>query len=257
MRQRIEDGAGGFVKLNRAADVERAVQRLLGARQVAEPHADLPERAERHGEAVAGAMFLVERHAAFREGERLFVAVLQHHDAGLIAAHRREHVVGMDERRETLGLTERRHRFVVATELGKRDARQGMDERQVTAIPGRVERRRRFRDVLAHGRRVADVPVALAELVVRESDAARIVGQLGLLQRAALQRDRARLIAAHVRQPPVQPPQRREAARRNGFAKRVGRPAERGGGLIEIVLKKPGLGEHRPQGQLVVASQRG
>ena len=132
-----------------------------------------------------------------------------------------------------------------------------MDERQVTAIPGRVERGRRFCDVLAHGRGVADVAVTLAELVVRQADAAGVVRQFGLFQRAAVQRDRARLIAAHVRQPAVQPPQGRQAARRHGFAKRVGRAAEGGGGLIEIVLQEPGFGEHRPQRQLVVARQGG
>ena len=86
---------------------------------------------------------------------------------------------------------------------------------------------------------------------------AGLVGELGLLERAAVQRDGTRLIAADVRQPPVQPPQRREAARRHGFAEGVGRPAERRRGLLEIVLQQPGLGQHRPQSQLVVARQRG
>ena len=140
---------------------------------------------------MAGSVFLVERQTAFGERERLFVPMLQHHDAGLVAADRPEQIVGVDERREALGLTERGHRLVVAAELGERHAGQGMDERQVTAIPGGVERRRRFRNVLAHGRGVADVAVALPELVVRESNAARIVGQLGLFERAAVQRDRA------------------------------------------------------------------
>src|SRR5205814_4875152 len=53
LRERVEDGAGRLVKLNRAADLERAVQRVLGAAEIAEAHADLPERRERDGEAVA------------------------------------------------------------------------------------------------------------------------------------------------------------------------------------------------------------
>ena len=173
LRQRVEDGAGRFVKLNRAADLERPVERLFGARQIAEAHANLPERAERDREAVARAVLLVQRHAALGERERLFVAVLQHHDARLIAADGGEHVVGMHDRRKPLGLTERGHRFVVASQLGERDARQRMHERQVAAIARRVESGRGFGDVLAHGRGVADVAVALAELVVREPDAPR------------------------------------------------------------------------------------
>ena len=66
LRERVEDGAGGLVKLNRAADLERAVQRLLGAGQIAEPHADLSERGERHREAVAGSVRLVKRRRCAR-----------------------------------------------------------------------------------------------------------------------------------------------------------------------------------------------
>ena len=85
---------------------------------------------------------------------------------------------------------------------------------------------------------------------------ARVVGGLGLLQRAAVQRDGARLIAARGRQPAVQPPERGQAAGRDGVAEGVGRPAERGGGLVEIVLQQPRFGERRAQRQLVVARQR-
>ena len=116
-------------------------------------------------------MLLVQRHAALGERERLLVAVLQHHDARLVAADRGEHVVGVHQRREPLGLPERGHRLVVAAELGERDARQRVHERQMAAIAGGVQRGRGFGDVLAHGRGVADVAVALAELVVREADA--------------------------------------------------------------------------------------
>ena len=257
LRQRVEHGAGRLVKLNRAADLERPVERLFGARQIAEAHANLPERAERDRESVARAVLLVQRHAALGERERLLVPVLQHHDARLIAADGGEHVVGMHDRRKPLGLTERGHRFVVASELGERDARQRMDERQMATISRGVESGRGFGDVLAHGRGVADVPVALAELVVREPDAPGLVGELGLLEGAAVQRNRARLVAADVGQPPVQPPERREAARRHGFAEGIGRPAERRRGLLQIVLQQPGLRQHRPQSQLFVARQRG
>ena len=54
----------------------------------------------------------------------------------------------------------------------------------------------------------------------------------------------------------MQPPQRGEPARRNGVAKRVGRAAQRARGLVEIVLQQPRFGEHRADGELVVARQR-
>ena len=93
LRERVEHRAGRLVELDRAAHVERAVQRVLGARQVAEPHADLAERAERDGQAVAGAVRLVERDAPLGERERLLVAMLEHHHARLVAADRGQHVV--------------------------------------------------------------------------------------------------------------------------------------------------------------------
>ena len=102
----------------------------------------------------------------------------------------------------------------------------------MAAVAGRVQRRGGLGDVLAHDGDVADLAVALAELVVGQADAARIVGDLGLLQRAAVQRDRARLIAARRRQPAVQPPQRRQAAaaeRSRGTCRAGGRAPRRPG----------------------------
>ncbi len=255
LRERVEHRAGRLVELDRAPHVERAVQGVLGARQVAEPHADLAERAERDGQSVARAVRLVERDAALGQRERLLVAVLEHHDARLVAAHRGEHVVRVDERRHALGVPQRRHRFLVASELRERDARQRVDEREVAAIAGRVECGRGLGDVLANDRDVADLPVALAELVVREPDGARFVRGFSLLQRAAVHRDRARLIAAGRGQPAVQPPQRGQPARRDGVAKRIGRASESRCRLIEVVLQQPRLGERRADRELVVAHQ--
>ena len=255
LRQRVEHRAGRLVELNRAAHVERAVQRVLGAREVAEPHADLSERAERDGQAVAGAVRLVERDAALGQRERLLVAVLEHHHVRLVAADRGQHVVGVDERGQPLGVPQRRHRFFVAPELRERDARQRVDEREVAAVAGGVQRGRGLGDVLADDRDVADLAVALAELVVGEPDGARVVRGLGLLQRAAVHGDRARLVAAGRGQPAVQPPQRRQPARRDGVAEGVGRAAERGRRLVEVVLQQPRLGERGADGELVVARQ--
>ena len=93
------------------------MQRVLRARQIAEPHADLSERRERDGEAVSRSMRFVQRDAALGERQRLLVAVLQHHHVRLVAADRGQHVVGLNQRGEPLGLPQRRHRFVVAAEL--------------------------------------------------------------------------------------------------------------------------------------------
>ena len=126
----------------------------------------------------------------------------------------------------------------------------------MTAIAGRVQRRRRLGDVLAHDRDVADLAVALAELVVGEADGARVVRGFRVLQRAAVQGDGARLIAARRREAAVQPPERRQPAGGDGVAEGVGRAAERAGRLIEIVLQQPRFGQRRADGELVVARQR-
>ena len=121
--------------------------------------------------------------------------MLQHHHARLVPADRRHHVFGPDAGREAFGLAERDHGFVVAAELGERDPRQRMNQRQTAAVPGGVERRGCLRDVLADDREVADPAVALAELVVRQADRPRVVRDLRLLERASVEADGPRLIA--------------------------------------------------------------
>ena len=44
---------------------------------------------------------------------------------------------------------------------------------------------------------------------------------------------------------------------RDGFAQGIGWTAERGAGLIDVVLQQPRLGERRADGQLVFARDRG
>ena len=97
--ERVEHGARRLVELNRAAQLERAVQDVVGPVEIAEAHADLAEVAERDGEPVPRSVRLLERDAALGERERLLVAVLHHHDGGLVPADRRQDVVGVDERR--------------------------------------------------------------------------------------------------------------------------------------------------------------
>ena len=253
--QRVEHGARRFVKLDRTPDVERPVQRVLGPHQVAEADTNLSERGQCDGQPVARTVCFVQRDAALGERQCLLVAVLQHHDVRLIAADRGQDIVRLDDRGQPFGLAQRRHGFVVVAELRQRNARERMDQRQMTPITGGVQRRRGFRDVLADDRDVADLAIALAQLVVRETDATRVVGRVGLFQGAAVHCDRTRLIAARRRKAAVQPPQGCQAPGRNGVAERIGWAAERGRGLIEVVLEQRRLGHHRPQGELVVARQ--
>ncbi len=197
----------------------------------------------------------MERHAPLGKRQRLLVAVLEDHDARLVAADRGEHVVRVDERGHALGMPERGHGFFVASDLGERDTRQRMDEREVTAVAGRVECGCGLGDVLADDRDVPDLAVALAELVVREPDGAGFVRGFSLLQRPAVHGDRARLIAASGGQPAMEPPERGQTARRDRVAKRIRRPPQRGRRLIEVVLEQPRLCQRRAHGELVVAHQ--
>jgi len=76
LRERIEDGAGRFVELNGTSYIERAMQRVFGADQIAEPDADLSERRERDGESVARSVGFVQRDAALGERQRLLVTMM-------------------------------------------------------------------------------------------------------------------------------------------------------------------------------------
>src|SRR5439155_23792566 len=205
----------------------------------------LSERGERDRETMFRAVLFVKRYAAFGKRECLLVAVLHHHHIRLVPAPRGKNVVGVHYRREPFGLPQRGHRFVVASALSEGDAGQGMNQGQVTAIPRRVQRGRGLHDVLADDGHVADLPITLSQLVVGETDRARVVSGGCLLQRAAVERDGARLIAARRGQTAVEPPERREAACRLSVAKSVLGPAKRGRGLIEIVLQQSVFGEYR------------
>ena len=196
LREGVEDGAGGLVKLDRAAHVERAVQRVFGAGQVAETDADLAEGGQRDRQAVAGPQAFVQHHAPLGQRERLLVAVLHHHHAGLVAAHGCQDVVGPHRRGKPLGVAQGGHRLVVFADLREQDARQRVHEREMAPIACGVKRGRGLGDVLAHDGGVADAAVAMRQLVVGESDCARVVRGLGLFERALVERDGPRLIAA-------------------------------------------------------------
>jgi hypothetical protein len=66
--ERVEDRAGRLAhEMQRAAHVERAVQRVFGASQISHAHANLAERGEGDAQAMRGAGLFLEFHAALGE----------------------------------------------------------------------------------------------------------------------------------------------------------------------------------------------
>ena len=164
----------------------------------------------------------------------------------LVVHDPREHVVGGNRHRQTLALPQRGGRFVDAAGLREQHGRQRVDEREVTSIAGGVQRRCGFGEVLADDARIADLLVAEGQLVVGETDGARFVRELGVLQRARVQRDRARLLALGVRDAAVQPPRASRAARRRfapGACPAAGQAPWLPG---QVVLQQPGFGQRGP-----------
>ena len=252
LRQRVEDGAGRLVEEHPAPDVERPMKHIVRARQRAKADADLSQCRERHREAVAGRILLVQRDTAFGQRQRLFVAMANHRHVRLVPADDRDDVVGADRRGDTLGLTQRRQRFVVAALLRQRAAVQRVHQRERPLVANGVQRRGGLAEVLGHDRAVADVLVAAGELEMRQAGGAQVVRHFALLERAPLQRDGARLIAARRGEASVEPPEMRQRDRRDALANGVRGAAQRGAGLGQIVLQKPGFGEDDAHRQFVV-----
>ena len=173
----------------------------------------------------------MERDAALGERERLVVLMPHQRDVRLVVHDAGEHVVGLNGHREPFALTQGGRGFVVAARLREQHGRQRVHEREMAAIAGGVQRGGGFGQVVADDAGVADLLVAERQLVMGEADGARVVRELGVLQRARMQRDGARLLAAREGDPAVQAPQRRELRVGDRLAHRVGRPAERRGGL--------------------------
>ena len=78
----------------------------------------------------------------------------------------------------------------------------------MTSIACGVKRRCGLGQMFANDARIADLLVTERELVMREADRPRFVGELGVLQGAGVQRDRAGLLAPGMGNPTVQTPQR-------------------------------------------------
>ena len=176
LRERVEHTARRLAhELHRAANVERPIERLLGALQAAQPHANLPERGERDSQTVRSARFFLQLHAAFRERQRLLVTMLHQRDVCLVAADGGDDVLRIHREGETFALPHRRQRFVQPSFLRERHAGQRVDHRELTAVAGRVQGGGGLREMFADDRGVADLAVAERQLVVDEANRARIV----------------------------------------------------------------------------------
>ena len=132
---------------------------------------------------------------------------------------------------------------------------QRVHEGEVPAVPRSMQGGCGFRDVLTNDRDVANLAITVPELVVGKADGPGVVGDFRVFQRAPVQGDGAGLVAARGSQTSMQPPQRRQPSRRNGFAQSIGGAAEDHCRLIQIVLQQPCFGEHRSERQLVAARQ--
>ena len=245
------------MKLHGAANIERAVQHLVGAIEVADAHADLPERGERHREARSLAQAFMEIHGAIGERQRLLIAMANQRHVGLVPIHRGQHIVGLQHRGHALGLAERRVRFVVAPGLRQHDRGERVDHGQVAPVAGGVQRRGGFGNVLADNGHVADLAITLSEIEVGEADGARVVGNLGLFEGPVVQGDGPRLFAACKGHATVQSPQIRVQDLGELLAQRIWRPAQRRSGLCKIPLQEVRFSQHDANGELVLAGKRG
>lgn len=198
----------------------------------------------------------MERDAALRKRERLIVAVAHQRHVGLVVHDAGEDIVCGNGHGEPLALSKSRRRFVDTSRLRQQHGGERVHEREMTPIAGRVQRGRRFGEVIADDTRVPDLVVAERQLVVGEADGAGLVGELGVLQGARVERNGPGLLALGIRKPAVQTPQRRELAVRDALLKGVGRPSKRRGSLNQVVLQQPGLSQGGADGQFVFAIER-
>ncbi len=157
------------------------MQNFLGALELAEPHEDLSERGERNGEPASGPHLFLQRRTVLGHGERLLMAVLEQRHVRLVVADDTEDILRLHRRRESLGVLQRGIGFFDAPALSEHSAGEGVEDCKVAAIARGMQRRRRFRDVFPHDRRVADLPVAEPQLVMREADRLGIVRLLRVL----------------------------------------------------------------------------
>ena len=124
----------------------------------------------------------------------------------LVVHDPREHIVGRNRHRETLALAECGDRFFAAAGLREQNGRQRVNEREVAAIANGMQGGGGLCQMLANDAGIADLLVTERQLVVRETDGARIVRELGVFERTRVKSNRARLFASRERDAAVQPP---------------------------------------------------
>jgi hypothetical protein len=83
------------------------MQHRVGAIEIADADADLAERRQRDGQGRDPAESLVQVDRALGERERLFVAVADQRDVGLVPVDGGQHIVGLEDRGHALGLPQR------------------------------------------------------------------------------------------------------------------------------------------------------
>ena len=161
----------------------------LRAVEVAQLHENLTQRGQRDGETVTGSERLVEGHASFGERQRPVEMLAHERDVCLVVRDAGEQIVGGNRLCQTLALAESGLGLFASARLREEDGRQRVDERQMPAFPGGMKRGRGLRQVLADDAGVADVLVAVGELIVRETDRPRVMGEIRVLERTRVQRD--------------------------------------------------------------------
>src|ERR1700687_4581467 len=156
------------------------MERLLGAFQLSEAHENLTERRQRYRKAATGANLLLQRRASFGQRERVFVAMLNQRNVGLVITNDAEHILRLRGRRQALGLSKRGRRFLDAAALRQHHAGERVDEREIATVARRMKGRRRFGNVLADDSGIADLLVAEPELVMCQTNCFGIMRELGL-----------------------------------------------------------------------------
>lgn len=126
----------------------------------------------------------------------------------------------------------------------------------MSPIAGRVQRRRSFGQMLADDSGITDLLVTERKLIMRKANGARIVRQFGMLQRAGMEGDGARLLTARIGDAAMQSPQGGEQRITNRLTQRVGWTSKSSRSLCEIILEQPCFSERRANGDFVLSRQR-
>ena len=253
--ERVKNAARRFPhEVKRTAHVERAIESVFRAFELADADANLAKGGERDPQPVRCSRLLLQLDAALGKSQRLFVAVLHERHVRLVSAYGRQHVARFDDDRQAFGLSQRRQRLVQAALLRTRHAGQRMNHREVPTVACRMESRRRLGDVLANNRHVADVAITEAQFVVREADGARIMRAFGLPQCLGEKRDAAGGLAARNRQAAVDAPQIGQARGVEALST-FGRLTKRLRGLTNVVLQEPRFRQGAADLNLLIAVQ--